>query len=198
MHIRGYYVRWQRSERESSSLLKRVEKAEKSNRGLRDKLLRQPQKASQGGSRYRRPPADNFLSKDDRLRFECERMDWLLREEWTGAFGPQDRSQTPLRAGSWDYGGDFFGTLEVAGVQLRKALRCMIDVVLGRAGNRQEHPLRTNRGAEAPARTTSDGRPIMRCYVEEGHPQAARLHYVYRREGGVTFLSVRKHDDLRA
>ena len=198
MHIRGYYVRWQRSERESSSLLKRVEKAEKSNRGLRDKLLRQPQKASQGGSRYRRPPADNFLSKDDRLRFECERMDWLLREEWTGAFGPQDRSQTPLRAGSWDYGGDFFETLEVAGVQLGKALRCMIDVVLGRAGNRQEHPLRTNRGAEAPARTTSDGRPIMRCYVEEGHSQAARLHYVYRREGGVTFLSVRKHDDLRA
>lgn len=198
MHIRGYYVRWQRSERESSSLLKRAEKAEKSNRGLKNKLLCQTQKASQGGSRYRRPPAGNFLSKKDRLCFERERMDWLLREEWTRAFGPQDRSQTPLRTGSWDYGDDFFETLEVAEVQLGKALRCMIDVVLGRAGNRQEHPLRTSKGAEAPARTTSDGRPIMRCYVEEGHPQAARLHYVYRREGGVTFLSVRKHDDLRA
>lgn len=198
MHIRGYYVRWQRSERESSSLLKRAEKAEKSNRGLKNKLLCQTQKASQGGSRYRRPPAGNFLSKKDRLCFERERMNWLLREEWTRAFGPQDRSQTPLRAGSWDYGDDFFETLEVAEVQLGKALRCMIDVVLGRAGNRQEHPLRTSKSAEAPARTASDGRPIMRCYVEDGHPQAARLHYVYRREGGVTFLSVRKHDDLRA
>lgn len=171
MHIRGYYVRWQRSERESSSLLKRAEKAEKSNRGLKNKLLCQTQKASQGGSRYRRPPAGNFLSKKDRFCFERERMDWLLREEWTGAFGPQDRARTPLQPGSWDYDDRFFETLDEAEAQLGKVLRCMVDVALGRAGNRQEHPLRTNRGAGAPARTTGDGQPIMRCYVEEGTPK---------------------------
>lgn len=198
MHIRGYYVRWQRSEREGKSLLKRVEKAEKINHRFRDKLLRQTQMASRNSSRYKQPAVDNFLSKDDRLCFERERMDWLLREEWTGAFGPQDRAQTPLQPGSWDYDDHFFETLNDADAQLGKVLRCMVDVALGRAGNRQEHPLRTNRGAEAPARTTGDGQPIMRCYVEEGHPQAARLHYAYRHKGGVTFLSVRKHDDLRA
>lgn len=198
MHIRGYYVRWQRSEREGKSLLKRVEKAEKINHRFRDKLLRQTQMASRNSSRYRQPAVDNFLSEDDRLCFERERMDWLLREEWTGAFGPQDRAQTPLQPGSWDYDEHFFETLDDAEAQLGKVLRCMVDVALGRAGNRQEHPLRTNRGAEAPARTTGDGQPIMRCYVEEGYPQAARLHYAYRRKGGVTFLSVRKHDDLRA
>lgn len=197
MYLQVLYHRLRKAEAENESLRKEAEKARRQTESLRRNLLSQRQRSgSILDRRYRRPASDDFSSEAERQQYEAKRMEWLVTEEWTESFEPGERKDMRLPA-SWSYSDQFFETLADVDVRLGKVVRCVVDVLLRRMDRRQEHPLRANEGAEAPQRLTKDGMPVLRCYVEQGHPQAARLHYAYGRDGKVVFMSVRKHDDVR-
>lgn len=196
--ITAYYIRWMKAEQECEAQAKAAKKAQDKADRFAEKFLSLKNKANSDASkRYRRPALSKFSDEKERIQYEGERLDWLMKDAWFDASTPSDRKRDSLTSKSRHYGEGFFESLSEVDVQLSKVLRCMIDVLLGRAAKRQEHPLRENEGANAPARTTANGVPVMRCYIEEGHASAARLHYAYEMDGSITFLSVRKHDDMR-
>lgn len=196
--IKAYYIRWMKAEQECDAQAQAAKKAESKADKLAKKVLSLKNRASSDASkRYRRPALSKFSDEEERIQYEGERLDWLMKDAWFDAFTPSDRKHDSLTSKSWHYDEGFFESLSEVDVQLSKVLRCMIDVLLGRAAKRQEHPLRANEGANAPARTTGSGLSVMRCYIEEGHASAARLHYAYEMDGSILFLSVRKHDDMR-
>lgn len=163
-------------------------KSERLDRGRRDA----------GSKRYRLPRGIQFADADERRGFEEMDMDYRLQVAWYEQIIPAERDERGL-SGSWGYGEDFFSSLGETDVELSKALRCMVDVLLGeRLDCRKTHQLRTGMGGDDPACKLADGRNVFRCAIEQNTPQAARLHFCRAADGTVTFLSVRRHDDMRA
>lgn len=139
-----------------------------------------------------------FCSEEDRRSFELEKLDFQLHQLWLMRYEPAERARHPLPV-EWRYADEFLDSLGEAAVRLDKLLRCMIDVLLGNlGGGRKTHALRNSDAADGSQRMTKDGDRIWRCSVEEGRPQAARLHFARSSDGTITFLSVRNHDDFRS
>jgi hypothetical protein len=78
--------------------------------------------------------------------------------------------------------------------EMRKLTRAVLFLVTGRAAFdhlMEAHPLYENGKP-----MVIDGDPVMRMHIENGNPQAKRLHYVKRAGGIVDLLQVSIHDDF--
>ena len=125
-----------------------------------------------------------------------------LRRAWIGRYKPSDRELYPLNLERVSYGESFFETLrqpEIAEEDLRKAVRVILDIVSDRNSKEnihEVHNLRTSGSASASIVRRDDGSVCMRSYLEQGTPQAKRLHF-WRTSGGWELSRVALHDDYR-
>ena len=145
--------------------------------------------------RYRRPRGA-FASEQEQHGYEAHAIDNLVYETWFAQTLVGER-QTQVLPASWGYAEGFFETFADVDVEVGKVVRCMVDVLTGRTENRNVHALRTGDGAEDAQRRGPNGEKVFRCYVEQGTPQAARLHFMKTSMGELIFSSVRRHDDMR-
>ena len=125
-----------------------------------------------------------------------------LRRAWIGRYKPSDRELYPLNLEKITYGENFFETLsqpEIAEEDLRKAVRVILDIVTERNAKEnihEVHNLRTSSSASASIVKRDDGAVCMRSYLEQGTPQAKRLHF-WKTSEGWELSRVSLHDDYR-
>ncbi len=126
--------------------------------------------------------------------------DWfreVVRRTWIELFNSSERSQYPLQDENWSFGENFFDSLnprEFDASELSKLARTVVFLVTGRNNVEHSytfHPLRES------------GRPLMRggdkglrMHIENGQPQAKRLHYFKLAEGGYELSKAGLHDDF--
>ncbi|WP_138275914.1 hypothetical protein [Rhodoluna limnophila] len=125
--------------------------------------------------------------------------DWFneeLRRTWLGLYAPADRARYVLTEGNWDFGSEFFDGItprDLDETELRKLLRVVVHLVTGRNGVEriaESHELRVNN------KPLMRGNDVgLRMHIENGQPQAKRLHYFKLANGGYELTQVGNHDD---
>jgi len=168
--------------RENASLKKRNFKREKKTKA--DRLANEASQAE----------ADLHLFDD-----EADQLDFEIRLAWARKTTASDKKTLPLK--KWQYGDNFFSTLhEVQGVPRDKIVEVIVDALTGRDAKidaRYVHQLRTGPGGDDPVRTREGGEMCWRSAIQQGTPQARRLHYWKCNDGSIELASVRLHDDFR-
>ena len=125
-----------------------------------------------------------------------EWLAWELQKAWIENYPPADRQRFPLDSHKWSFGTQFFSNFSqelLNEVQLRKAIRTILDLVTGRAReqrNMEFHPL-TEDGANQHMRGQDKG---MRAYIEEETAGARRLHYWQKPGGFIELSNIVTHD----
>lgn len=137
----------------------------------------------------------------DRLSRFKNKQEWFaeeLRRAWLSIYTPQERSQFDLEKANWSVGAGFFDGVNQRALdpsEVRKLVRAVLHLVTGRNAvdhNNEAHALLEN------------GRPHMRggdaglrMHIENGQPQAKRLHYYKLQAGGFELSKVGIHDDYQ-
>jgi hypothetical protein len=139
-----------------------------------------------GGAYARR---DRFDSLEDWFNEE-------LRRTWFRLYTPADRTRYPLVASEWSFGPEFLNDVnprDLDETELRKLLRVSLHLVTGRNGLEhmtEWHELRVNN------KPLMRGQDVgLRMHIENGQPQAKRLHYFKLGKGGFEFSRVGNHDE---
>jgi hypothetical protein len=140
---------------------------------------------------------DRFLSDDEWFSEE-------LRRVWISTYAPSDRTERfPLHLSKFDYSYRFFASLKISQCNdndLKKVLRCVLDIVTGREivePRHQVHTLRQGSGASNQDVVAEDGSIALRAYVEEKTAAAKRLHYWMSPSKQITLERVVSHDDVQ-
>jgi len=141
-----------------------------------------------------------------RNRFASD-VDWFneeLRRVWISTYTPSDRSDRfPLDPNKMDYGVRFFDSLkssQCSDNDLKKVLRCILDILTGREAvepRHQVHPIRDGEGAGSQDIVATDGSIALRAYVEEKTAAAKRLHYWMSPSKRITLERVVTHNDYK-
>jgi len=141
-----------------------------------------------------------------RDRFASD-LDWFseeLRRVWISTYTPLDRSERfPLDPNKMDYGVRFFESLKITQCSdndLKKVLRCILDIITGREAvepRHHVHPIRDGEGAGSQDIVASDGSIALRAYVEEETAAAKRLHYWMSPSKRITLERVVPHNDYK-
>ncbi len=132
-------------------------------------------------------------------RFETAE-DWYreeIRRAWLKDFTPSERKAHTLLDGHWLCGEDFLEGVTAKKLddnEMRKLTRAVLFLVTGRAAF--DHLLEAHPLYENGKPMLIDGDPVMRMHIENGNPQAKRLHYVKKAGGVVELLQVSIHDDF--
>jgi hypothetical protein len=80
--------------------------------------------------------------------------------------------------------------------EIRKVVRLMVDLVTGRNTAERKHTVHELfEGLGGAQRSRADGALCWRVHIENGSPQAKRLHYWEKRDGVIEFGWVANHDD---
>ena len=137
-----------------------------------------------------------------RDRFSSD-QDWFqeeLRRAWIGRYSPQERENTyPLDFNQVLFSEDFFHS--ILGGKLdedegRKLIRVALDLISGRNAIEHKHTYHALQdGIGGPQRVREDGALCWRMHLENGQPQAKRLHYWQLRDGRIELGWVANHDD---
>lgn len=158
----------------------------------------------------RRSGAKQSVSKSTvtsrRDRFASE-IDWFneeLRRVWISTYTPSDRTERfPLDASKMDYGVRFFESLRITQCSdndLKKVLRCILDILTGRElvePRHNVHPIRDGEGAGNQDIVAADGSIALRAYVEEKTAAAKRLHYWISPSKRITLERIVSHNDYK-
>lgn len=137
-----------------------------------------------------------------RDRFASD-QDWFneeLRRAWIGRYTPQEReSSYQLDIEKFGFSDDFFPSVlggKLDEDEVRKLVRVVIDLVTGRNAVEHKHVFHAmQEGLGGGQRTRSDGALCWRMHLENGQPQAKRLHYWQLRTGHIELGWVANHDD---
>lgn len=150
-----------------------------------------------------RPKLAKSSAFDRRTRY-LEDEEWFreeLRRSWLANFSPEERANKyQLNDSKFFFGDNFFSTIQeqnCSAEDLRKVIRCILDIVTGRERvepRRDVHPLRKGSAASAPEITGENGSIALRAYVEEKTPAAKRLHFWAFPDGSVRLMRVVTHD----
>ena len=137
----------------------------------------------------------------DRFADPRQQLDFEVYMAWVTRIPAAEKEDKPLKR-NWEYGPDFFASLEaVQGVDREKVAHVILEVVLGldkELNSRGLHQLRTGEGGADPKRRTAAGDTYWRVYLQTNTPGARRLHYVRRTDGSVVFTRMGMHDDFRS
>ena len=105
----------------------------------------------------------------------------------------------PLRTETFSFSSDFFPSIlerKLDDDELRKLVRVVLDLVTGRNAVEHKHTVHAMQdGLGGAQRTRSDGSLCWRMHLENGQPQAKRLHYWQLRDGQVQLGWVANHDE---
>lgn len=133
-----------------------------------------------------------------RKRFETQ-DEWFreeVRRAWFKDFAPTERKKFVLNDDKLAFGPNFLKGVTIDKVddnELRKLIRNVVFVVTGR--NAVEHAFEVHPLKENDKPMVLNGDAVMRMHVENGNPQAMRLHYLKQRDGTHVLLKVVNHDD---
>lgn len=150
----------------------------------------------------RNQQANKSTTFSRRARFLND-LDWFeeeIRRAWIGRYTPQERSKTyKLLSEKYGYEDQFFESIAPGKLdedEIRKLIRVMVDLITGR--NSVEHKHNVHELSDTlggPQKTRSDGARCWRVHIENGVPQAKRLHYWQRLDGFIEFGWVANHDE---
>jgi len=133
-----------------------------------------------------------------RKRFETQE-EWFreeIRRAWFKDFAATERKKFVLHDDKLAFGPNFLKGVTIDRVddnELRKLIRNIVFVVTGR--NAVEHFFEVHPLKENDKPMVLNGDSVMRMHVENGNPQAMRLHYLKQRDGTHILLKVVNHDD---
>ncbi len=120
-----------------------------------------------------------------------------LRRNWLSLYSPDDRARFKLDEKNYSFGSEFFDGVnprDLDEAELRKLLRAVVHLVTGRNGVEQiaeSHSLRVNN------KPLMRGQDVgLRMHIENGQPQAKRLHYFKLAAGGYELTNVGDHDEF--
>jgi hypothetical protein len=143
-------------------------------------------------------------SRRDRFSSDDGWFSEELRRVWISTYAPSDRTDRfPLHLSKFDYSNRFFASLKISQCDdndLKKVLRCVLDIVTGREiiePRHQVHTLREGSGASNQDVVAEDGSVALRAYVEEKTAAAKRLHYWMSPSKQITLERVVSHDDVQ-
>lgn len=123
----------------------------------------------------------------------------LVRRAWIDTFSPDDRKRYPLSEDNWGFGDKFLESINpraVDGSELAKVIRVVLFLVTGR--NNAEHTITFHPTRDDGGREHTRGGDIgLRMHIENGQPQAKRLHYYKLASGGFELTKVCLHDDYK-
>jgi hypothetical protein len=112
-------------------------------------------------------------------------------------YSPDDRARFNLESKAFTFGAEFFDGVnprDLDETELRKLLRVVVHLVTGRNGVEQiaeSHALRVNN------KPLMRGNDVgLRMHIENGQPQAKRLHYFKLAAGGYELTNVGDHDEF--
>ena len=126
--------------------------------------------------------------------------DWFneeLRRTWLSLYTPADRARFDLYSSKWAFGDEFFDGVTPRALdetELRKLLRVVVHLVSGRNGVErisEVHELRVNNKPQMRGNDVG-----LRMHIENGQPQAKRLHFFKLAEGGYELTHVGDHDEF--
>jgi hypothetical protein len=135
-----------------------------------------------------------------RLNRFADSEEWFreeIRRAWFKDFTPSDRRDYPLEDGNWAFGSKFLSGVTAKKLddnELRKLFRAVLFLVTGRGAfdfNNESHALLENGKP-----MMIDGEPVKRMHIENGNPQAKRLHYLKKSGGAIELLQVSIHDNF--
>jgi len=137
-----------------------------------------------------------------RNRFASD-SDWLheeLRRAWIGRYTAQERSDSyRLRLEKFSFSAEFCDSVKEPRLdedEIRKVVRLMVDLVTGRNAAERKHTVHELfDGLGGAQRSREDGALCWRVHIENGSPQAKRLHYWEKRDGFIEFGWVANHDN---
>jgi len=137
-----------------------------------------------------------------RNRWESD-LDWFneeLRRAWIGRYKPSERSGVyKLNFDKFAYSKEFFASItseKVGEDEIRKLVRVMLDLLTGRNASEHKHVVHELFEYQGgPQRVREDGSLCWRVHLENGSPQAKRLHYWAHRDSVIEFGWVANHDD---
>lgn len=139
-------------------------------------------------------------SRRDRWATDQEWFVEELRRAWIGRYKPHERaSNYPLDFSKLGFSETFFPTIRAGKLdddEIRKVVRVSVDLLTGR--HAAEHNLTVHElfeGLGGAQKTRADGALCWRVHLENGAPQAKRLHYWQRRDGVLELGWVANHDD---
>ena len=172
------------------------------NRKLEDDLASLKTQAAEARKAARAKQANRSTTRSRRQRFSNDH-DWFLEEirrAWLGRYSPQERIENyPLQPETFRFSADFFASVvdgRLDDDELRKLVRIVLDLVTGRNAVEHKHVVHPmQEGLGGPQRTRDDGALCWRMHLENGQPQAKRLHYWQLRNGNVELGWVANHDD---
>jgi len=172
------------------------------NRELEEENSSLKTKAAEARKAVRAKQANRSTSLSRRQRFSTD-QEWFLEEvrrAWLGRYTPQERiDDYPLRTETFSFSSDFFPSIlerKLDDDELRKLVRVVLDLVTGRNAVEHKHTVHAMQdGLGGAQRTRSDGSLCWRMHLENGQPQAKRLHYWQLRDGQVQLGWVANHDE---
>lgn len=183
------------AELERSSLVARTKEQASELAELRAQASeRRKDKRAQQASR-----STTFTRRD---RFASD-QDWFneeLRRAWIGRYTPQEReSSYQLDIQRFSFSEEFFESImggKLDEDEVRKLVRVVLDLVTGRNAVEHKHVFHAmQEGLGGGQRVRSDGALCWRMHLENGQPQAKRLHYWQLRNGLVELGWVANHDE---
>jgi len=140
------------------------------------------------------------FSRRNRFASDSEWLHEELRRAWIGRYTAQERSDSyRLRPEKFSFSEEFCDSVKEPRLdedEIRKVVRLMVDLVTGRNAAERKHTVHELfEGLGGAQRSRTDGALCWRVHIENGSPQAKRLHYWEKRDGVIEFGWVANHDD---
>lgn len=170
--------------------------------GHREEIAELRREAAEARKAMRAMQTNRSTTFSRRSRF-ASNEDWFreeLRRAWIGRYLPDDRvTKFPLDMGSFGFAPEFFESVtseKLDESEVRKVVRIAVDVVTGRNAVEHMHTVHMlYEGQGGAPRKREDGAICWRVHLENGSPQAKRLHYWALPSGRVELGWVANHDD---
>ena len=140
------------------------------------------------------------FSRRNRFASDSEWLHEELRRAWIGRYTAQERADSyRLKPEKFSFSAQFCESVREPHLDeddIRKVVRLMVDLVTGRNAAERKHTVHELfDGLGGAQQSREDGALCWRVHIENGSPQAKRLHYWEKRDGVIEFGWVANHDD---
>ena len=186
--------------RESNRTLKRALSAAQDHRANQTEEINRLRMTSAGARKSKvveGRAGSTAFSRRNRFETAEEWFSEEIRRAWLKDFTPSERKAHPLVEKQWSCGAGFLPGVtsqKLDDNEMRKLVRAVLFLVTGRAAF--DHLMEAHSLYENGKPMVIDGDPVMRMHIENGNPQAKRLHYAKKPGGVVELLQVSIHDDF--
>lgn len=140
-------------------------------------------------------------SRRDRWDDDADWFNEELRRSWVSRYSPSERrGEYTLEFEKFTYSPHFFDSMREIKLDeegMRKATRVILDIVTGRENKERRYDLHPLLGGGSSPLVREDGAESFRAYLEQGTPQARRLHFYKLGNNRFEISRVVLHDDYR-